>query len=281
MLNIAKKEIMKFQKTIWDFYNKNKRSFPWRDTQDPYLILVSEIMLQQTQASRVKDKYLLFIKKLPNFRALQRASFQDVLKLWQGLGYNRRAIFLKKIAIIVTENFKGSLPNNPTDLLALPGIGKGTVGSILAFAFNKPEVFIETNIRRVFIHFFFSDVEKVHDKEISPLIAETLDTQNPREWYFALMDYGAMLRGNTDLPRGNPNKKSAHYKVQSKFKGSNREVRGALLKMIAGTARAKGLKQEDILSKLVFKKRKILSNLKALIDEGFVEIKGGYVKIKN
>jgi A/G-specific adenine glycosylase len=221
-----------FKKTIQAYYKKNGRhDMPWRKTRDPYRILVSEIMLQQTQVSRVKKFYPAFIKKFPNFRALARANTQDVLRAWQGLGYNRRAIALQKLSRVVLEKFNGKLPREREILISLPGIGKATAGSLRAFAFNEPEIFIETNIRRVFIHFFFQDKMKVTDQALERYIKRTLERKNPREWYWALMDYGAML-GETARGAKNPNRKSAHYRRQPQFRGSDRELRGKIVRLL-------------------------------------------------
>lgn len=237
-----KAKIEKFRKVIWEYYKKSGRKFPWRETRDPYHILVSEIMLQQTQTSRVEGKYEEFLKKFPNFRALARARTGDVLRAWQGLGYNRRALALKTIAEIVIEEYSGKLPSEEEKLKALPGIGPATAGAIRAFAFSLPSVFIETNIRRVFLCSFFSYKEKVDDTEVMKLITATVDKKNPREWYWALMDYGSALlttsgsmlltTGGAGKKRENPNRKSKHYTKQSKFAGSNRQLRGRILRIL-------------------------------------------------
>jgi A/G-specific adenine glycosylase len=215
-----------FQKKIYDYYKEHKRVLPWRTTYDPYKIIVSEIMLQQTQSARVVEKYKLFLKKFPTVRALHNASTIDVLRQWQGLGYNRRALMLKKMAGEVVSIHKGRFPQTYEDLIALPGVGPYTARAVMAFAYNKPGAMIETNIRAVFIHFFFSGSKKVTDKELMPLIEEYMDIRSPREWYNALMDYGAFLKET--LP--NPSRKSAHHTKQSLFKGSDRQIRGAIIK---------------------------------------------------
>lgn len=225
----------KFQKVILDYYRDHGRKLPWRKTKDPYKIFVSEVMLQQTRVSRVLTKYPEFIKTFPSFRALANANLRDVLRVWQGMGYNRRAFYLKQSAKIIVDNYAGKLPNDPKLLEQLPGIGKATAASIAVFAFNAPIVFIETNIRRVFIYHFFASrrLESVRDIEIFPLIARTLDYQNSRKWYWALMDYGSML--GTALPKlkiGNPNHKSAHYTKSPRFEGSARQLRGQILKLL-------------------------------------------------
>jgi len=252
---------------VYRHYNEHPRDLPWRKTTDPYRIVISEIMLQQTQAGRVIEKYKQFIRAFPTFSSLAHAPLHDVLTMWQGLGYNRRAIALKKIARIIAEEHKGKLPISEEELLKLPGIGKYTAAAVLTFAFNHPTVFIETNIRRVFIHFFFRDREGVTDAEISLLVAKTLDHTNPRKWYYALMDYGVMLR--RQYP--NPNRRSAHYQRQSPFEGSNRQARGIILRLLV---RKPGILEKEILRELKGSSEKIRENLDRLQQEGFIERKG-------
>jgi len=227
-MQLSNKQIKDFQDLIWNFYAISGRPFAWRNVGDPYKVVVSEIMLQQTQTYRVAPKYDLFLAELPNFYSLAQASLRDVLSLWQGLGYNRRGMALHNIGKKVVDEFNGQLPNDPEILVTFPGIGKATAASICAFAFNNPTVFIETNIRAVFIHCFFNDRIDVYDKEIEPLVAQTLDKANPREWYYALMDYGVMLKKT--MP--NPSRKSRHHTQQSKFQGSDRQIRGMILKYL-------------------------------------------------
>jgi A/G-specific adenine glycosylase len=171
-----------FRRTVYDHYRKHYRPMPWRDTRDPYRILVSEIMLQQTQVSRVLEKYKEFIRRFPTMRRLGRAPLADVLAAWQGLGYNRRALALKRLAAEVAARYGGHLPADREALESLPGIGEATAGAIMAYAFNEPAVYIETNIRTVYIHHFFKDRAGVRDEELVPYIEKTLDRENPREW---------------------------------------------------------------------------------------------------
>jgi len=221
-------QINQFRELIWNYYATCGRSFDWRNVEDPYKIVVSEIMLQQTQTHRVATKYLEFIDKFPTFVDLAEARLHEVLSAWQGLGYNRRGKYLHQIAHKVMSEYNGILPDDPEVLQIFPGIGPNTAGSICAFAFNKPIVFIETNIRAVFLHTFFPDQKQVHDKELMPLIQQTVDHDNPREWYYALMDYGVMLK--KAMP--NPSRKSKHHMQQSKFEGSHRQIRGMILKLL-------------------------------------------------
>ena len=227
-MKLSKKQTREFQKTIYDYYKIFGRPFSWRQTTNPYHIFVSEVMLQQTQTTRVKQKYEAFIAKFPDFHTLAHASTFDLLGAWQGLGYNRRALWLQKSAQIICKKYKNALPQEPEELVNLPGIGPATAASIQAFAFNQATVFVETNVRIVFFHFFFQEQDSVSDKEILELVAQTLDRKNPRTWYYALMDYGVMLKAQGF----NPLKKSKHYHKQSKFAGSDREIRGAILKLL-------------------------------------------------
>lgn len=207
---------------------KVNRQLPWRDTTDPYKILVSEIMLQQTQAERVIPKYLAFIQEFPDFKTLATAPLPKLLAAWQGLGYNRRALSLQKAAREVVEKYQGKLPPDPKLLEELPGIGPATAASIVVYAFNLPFVFIETNVRTVFIHLFFNNKTGVTDQELLPLVTKMIPPKEARRWYNALMDYGVMLKKEFK----NPSRKSAHHTKQSRFTGSSRQVRGTILALL-------------------------------------------------
>lgn len=220
-----------FQAQILTYYkHSGRQNLPWRKTKNAYKILVSEVMLQQTQVARVLEKYPKFLKAFPNVAALADASLGDVLRVWQGMGYNRRARYLREITQKIMSEYKGHVPKTEEELRTLPGIGHYTANAILTFAHDELRVFIETNIRRVFIHHFFKNKKEVSDKEILPLIEATLDVKNPREWYYALMDYGAHL---PKVVRKNPNKQSKHYTKQSAFKGSLRELRGKIIRTLS------------------------------------------------
>jgi A/G-specific adenine glycosylase len=217
-----------FRQAIYDHYHANYRPMPWRDTRDPYHILVSEVMLQQTQVERVKAKFAQFLVAFPTLAYLAAAPLEELLRVWQGLGYNRRAIALKRCAEEISNHFAGHFPTTISDLESLPGIGAYTARAVSAFAFGVAEPFIETNIRTVFIHFFFHGREKIADRLIMPLVSATLDHANPREWYYALMDYGVTLK----QLHPNPGRRSSHHVRQSPFKGSNRELRSRMLRAI-------------------------------------------------
>lgn len=225
-------EVHIFVDKIVDYYRHHSRDLPWRQDTSPYSIFVSEIMLQQTQVARVLTKYPEFIQRFPDFKSLASAPLTDVLLIWQGMGYNRRAKYLQDCAKEIMRQYKGVLPDNVEELESLPGIGSATAGSIACFAFNAPTVFIETNIRRSILFHFFAERTKVPDLQVSTVVEECMKyiqkskNISPREWYWALMDYGSYLKTVVD----NPNKRSKHYVKQSKFDGSDRQIRGILLR---------------------------------------------------
>lgn len=233
---------MTFKRTVMAHWRRQGRhDLPWRKTRNPYAILVSELMLQQTQVDRVVPFYRAFLARFPSFEVLARARGASVLKVWQGLGYNRRALMLRRCAKKVVSSHGGELPDSFDELVELPGLGAYTAGAVLAFAFNKPHPMIETNIRRVYIHHFFPRAKEVSDDRIVPLVERTMNRRNPGEWFGALMDYGSWLAKRVP----NPNKKSRHYTRQSSFEGSSRQVRGRILRELlnAGSLSMFALKQ--------------------------------------
>lgn len=262
----------KFQKVIYNYYTEYGRTFPWRETTNPYHILVSEFMLQQTQTERVTQKYEQFITTFPGFHSLASASLQKVLSVWSGLGYNRRALNLKKTAEIVVTHYSSVLPSSPDVLMTFPGIGKATAGAVAAFAFGNPVAFVETNIRTVFIYFFFRGKNDVKDKEILPLVEKTLDYTNPREWYYALMDYGVMLKKQYR----NLGRKSAHYTKQAPFTGSDRQMRGMILKTLLESVCMTEPELIKILCATPGRVKKILAQLER---EGFISREGTAITI--
>ncbi|MBN1830395.1 MAG: A/G-specific adenine glycosylase [Deltaproteobacteria bacterium] len=260
---LTEKRINRFRKLINRYYGLFGRRLPWRETLDPYKIVVSEIMLQQTQVARVVAKYSVFIESFPDFTSLAAAPLKEILRRWQGLGYNRRAAALQRLASMVTTEYGGMLPDTVKELERLPGVGPATARSIAAFAFNKPVVFLETNIRSVFIHHFFQDTDVIPDRVIEPLVEATLDRTHPREWYNGLMDYGTALKRK----HGNPAKKSARYNRQSPFAGSNRQMRGALVRKLAeGPPMTPG----DLAVSLDIEESAVFRVLGELIGEGLV-----------
>lgn len=261
-----------FKDAVWGYYKTHKRSLAWRNTKDPYKILVSEVMLQQTQVERVKKFYEEFLRAFPNTKTLAEAPLSEVLKLWKGLGYNRRAVNLKRAAEEVEKNHKGKFPKDYASLLKLPGIGQSTAGAIMNFAYNTPTPFIETNIRSIYLYSFFKNKDGVHDKEILELVSKTQDAENPREWYYALYDYGTHLKKTV----GNQNSRSRHFKKQSSFKGSNRELRSLILSRLL---EKKKVTPEQLVKALQRDKEAIVKNLTAFEKEGVIRSEGKFYKI--
>lgn len=261
--------VAEFQSMILDFYRQEGRSFPWRETRDPYAILVSELMLQQTQTERVVPKYLAWLEAFPTAADLAAAPFPQVLAAWSGLGYNRRAGYLQSACRQVVQELGGVFPSTAKELQRLKGVGAYTAGAVAAFAFNRPEVFIETNIRSVYLFFFYPDQEKVSDAQLMPLIQATVYHQDPRRWYYALMDYGAALKKST----ANPNRRSHHYSRQSRFEGSLRQARGAIVRQLSlGGNRPQAL--EDLAAGAGIDLYRMQGAAESLVSEGMIMQRG-------
>lgn len=263
-----------FKRIVSQFYSQHKRILPWRESIVPYHVLITEIMLQQTQVPRVLIKFQEFIAVFPDFKTLAESSLLDVLRVWQGLGYNRRGKYLHETARIIHHTYHDLIAADPELLVALPGIGPATARSIVTFVHNKPEIFIETNIRRVYIHHYFQDRAEIEDKDILPLVERTLDKENPREWYYALMDYG------TDLGKrvSNPNRKSKHYSKQSRFEGSKRQVRGAILRELL--KKNKPMNKVELSEVLTQEQGRVTEVLIDLAKENLIIERGGEYSIR-
>ena len=262
-----------FQKFVLGYFKKNGRSFPWRDTKDPYKILVSEVMLQQTQTERVVVKYAEFLKAFPTWKALSSATPAEVVKVWMGLGYYRRAFNLHKAAQCVCNEYGGVPPQTAEGLRDLPGVGPYTASAVAAFAFGEPAPMIETNIRSVYLYTFYPQVLAVSDKEILQKVEETLYKKDPRSWFYALMDLGVELKKHTK----GINQRSKHHVKQSKFEGSQRQVRAAVLRAITEAA---SIRRSDISRKLSYDADKIEAAITALTSEGLIQtVRGGRIAI--
>lgn len=270
---VDESRLLNFWGQVWRFYRDGgRRDFAWRRTMDPYAILVSEFMLQQTQVSRVEGYFERFLHSFPTFESLAAAPRHTLLGAWQGLGYNRRALFLQQACVAIAQQHGGIMPRGESALRALPGIGPYTAAALTAFVFNEPAVVIETNIRAVFIAEFFPEHDKVPDAAIRPLVEATCDRREPREWYYALMDKGAALKKVSRAITA----KGAAYVRQSRFTGSVRQVRGAILRtMLAcpqrGLDEVRAAVEEEL---LVVPDERFEQALAGLCREGFVRVDG-------
>ena len=220
------------------------RDLPWRNVDDAYAVLVSEVMLQQTQVARVLKFWPRWLSLFPTVDALAAADTAAVLDAWQGLGYNRRALALKRACEECSATRAGELPRTADELVALPGIGPATAAGVVAFAFNEPAVYLETNVRSVFLHELFPGCEGVADKELMPFVADACPADDARAWYYALLDYGAHLKASGV----NPSRRSAHHTRQSAFEGSRRQKRSNLLKQVL--ASPEGISRAELLAGL-------------------------------
>ena len=229
-----------FTALVWERGAELYRELPWRGVDDPYAVLVSEVMLQQTQVKRVLRFWPQWLELFPTVDALAAADTAAVLEAWQGLGYNRRALALKRACERCAAERGGELPRTPDELEELPGIGPATAAGVVAFAYQKPAVYLETNVRSVFLHELFPEREAVPDRELLPLVADTCPDDDPRGWYYALLDYGAHLKSQV----ANPSRRSAHHARQSAFEGSHRQKRSFLLKQVL--AAPEGISRGDL-----------------------------------
>lgn len=257
-----------FQSLVYGRASECGRDLPWRRDNSPYSVLVSEFMLQQTQVSRVLPKYAAWMRLFPDIHALAGAATPEVLAAWSGLGYNRRALALHSSARRIDTGFSGSVPDDETALRALPGIGVYTSRAILAFAFNRPVVFLETNVRTVLLKHFYPTEEKVPDSLLEATAAYVLDRSHPALWYSALMDYGVEIK-RLD---GNHSRRSSAYRRQSPFDTSFRRVRGQLLKILVQEG---PLDIEEAYRKLPFSRENIERSAGELASEGFIVYSGG------
>jgi A/G-specific adenine glycosylase len=261
-----------FRAAVAEHHLAHRREMPWRDADDPYAVLVSEVMLQQTQVSRVLPKYEAWVAAFPDLGSLAAAPLAAVLEAWSGLGYNRRAVAIKRAAEIVVAEHGGVLPRDPAVLATLPGIGVATARAVATYAYGEFAPFIETNVRAAVLHHFFADVDGVTDRELAPVVEATWDRADPREWGYALMDYGSHLK--RAVP--NPSRRSLHHTRQSRFEGSDRQARGAFLRALVreGAAEAGMLAEEAAVEEV--RAARLLADLER---EGFVSCEDGVYRI--
>ncbi len=266
------RRVSTFRRLVYDHYRRlGRHDLPWRGTRDPYRILVSEVMLQQTQVPRVLEKYGHFLEEFPDIGTLSRAPLRGVLRSWSGLGYNRRALNLRAATLETVRRFGGGIPRDFDDLISLPGVGRATAGAVLAFAFGEAHPFVETNIRSLLLHHFFPGEERVSDARILRLVEHTLDHDDPRSWYYALMDYGAWLKKRYP----NPSRRSARHARQGRFEGSDREARGRIVRALTELS----LDGKGIAGRTGLDPDRLASNLARLVDEGLVVHEKGKYRI--
>jgi A/G-specific adenine glycosylase len=188
---IDPERVRMIQDRLLAWFQSNARDLPWRRTRDPYAILVSEVMLQQTQVDRVLPYYERFLRTFPDVESLASAATADVIRLWSGLGYNRRAVNLQRAARAVVELFGGQFPAEPARLRELPGVGAYTAGAIAAFSFERDVAFLDTNMRRVVSRLLFGD-RTVSERELASIAERLVPPGRSWEWNQALIEFGAL-----------------------------------------------------------------------------------------
>ncbi len=272
-----------FHRQLSDFYYESGRhSMAWRQAEpdgsiSPYKILVSELMLQQTQVGRVEPKYTEFLQHFPSVAKLARAELAQVLTAWNGLGYNRRAQYLWQAAGIIHKQHKDVFPKTSAELQALPGIGPNTAGAIMAYAYDQPVVFLETNVRTVLIHHFFRDKTGIPDKDIRAVLSQLLPgsheggaaTLGNRQFYWALMDYGSHIKKTV----GNKARASRSYTKQSAFHGSKRQLRGRIIRLLTPGPQPVRVVQEQLGDE------RVEAVIADLVREGMVRRTGGRLQL--
>jgi A/G-specific adenine glycosylase len=266
---LSSEAILGFRSVVLEHYHRHYRSFAWRDTRDPWHILVSEVMLQQTQTHRVVPKYAAWFEEFPDLASLATAPLSAVYEAWKGLGYNNRALRLRDTARICREQHSGQVPEDEAALLALPGIGRYTARAVRCFSWNHDDIFLETNIRSALIFHFFPDPQLlVKDQALEPVAAAVLDKADPRSWHYAMMDYGAWLK-KVAL---NPSRRSTAHARQPAFEGSPRQARGAVLRALAesGTGTV-----QELADRAGLAYPRAQAAVAALAAEGLVRYEGG------
>lgn len=256
-----------FQELVWVKGRELYRDMPWREQPTFYYVLVSEIMLQQTQVARVIQKFAEFINAFPTIDILAAAPLAEVLRIWQGLGYNRRAKFMHEAAKQIVMDGQ---PKDYESLLRLPGIGKNTAAAIMNYVYQVPTPFVETNIRTVYFYHFFRNQRDVSDKQLRELVQKTVDTEHPREFFWALMDYGSLLKsqgyGNIAI--------SKHYKKQPPLSGSLREMRGKIVRALSAVDLSKKELQNTVQADDRFS-----AALHGLVADGLICIDGDIIHL--
>ncbi len=270
-MKLSRQKVRAFETHIFAWWSENRRDLPWRHTRDPYKILVSEVMLQQTQVIRVIPKYTEFIEAFPDIRVLAKASPARVLKIWKGMGYNRRALYLRKTAEVVVASYHDKFPKDEVLLTKLPGVGTYTARALMVFAYGMNVAMVDTNIRQIITHFFFSGRTQ-KEKTIQTVADQLVPKGKSWEWHQALMDYGA-------LAMTKQKKTMRLVKKQKPFKDSDRYYRGRIVDLL----RLGRLNEKKLITDFMnqYSKERVFfaGIVEGLIRDGLVERRNGYVSL--
>lgn len=264
MRKLSAQKIASFQKMILTWWQSHQRNLPWRRTHDPYRIMVSEVMLQQTQVSRVLPKYKEFLRAFPTVVDLAKATPAHVLRVWKGMGYNRRALYLHHAAKIIVEQYQGQFPVSEQQLSKLPGLGTYTARAILVFAYKQEVPLVDTNIRQIITHFFFDDVRQ-KESVIETVAQQLLPKGKSWEWHQALMDYNAVAMSKLKTQMSKRKKKTIP------FRESNRFFRGRIIDRL----REGEVKEQELIGECISAYGKTRSFMRgiiaSLIKDGLIE----------
>ncbi|MDY6769142.1 MAG: A/G-specific adenine glycosylase [Candidatus Nanohaloarchaea archaeon] len=277
-------DVEQLQDELLDWYQENKRDLPWRRTDDPYEVLVAEIMLQQTQVSRVVPKWEAFLDRFPTVEELADAPLGDVLELWDGLGYNNRAKYLKQAAEQVVDEFGGEFPRDPEQLEELQGVGEYTANAVASFAFNNGGPVFDTNVRRLLYRFHGA----AGDDELKAFHEQIFPEGESRVWNNAVMELGAeVCVDGTPRCRECPwrqdctafrkkNFETPDIQSQSSFEGSWRQYRAKVLKLLMDAALDRDAIEEELALPDEYDLDELLAELQ---EEGMIEETGGEYRL--
>lgn len=273
--HLSKKKISTIQTTVLDWYKTNKRNLPWRSTRDPYHILVSEIMLQQTQVSRVIPKYEEFLKRFPTVGKLASVSSAEVIRAWKGLGYNRRALNLQRAARVIVGEHNGKVPSDLEALRELPGIGRYTAGAIRNFASGIDTPAVDTNVKQFLDHFVPASAART-ENDYYDLAEQLMPEGKAREWLHAVMDYSALVLKSNKVTgstlRVEPRKSEP-------FVGSNRYLRGRIIDRLRDQAQTASALFAAIAKPIDVEQGRFQALVTALQSEGFLTRKGRTLRL--
>jgi A/G-specific adenine glycosylase len=271
-VRLQKKEIQSFQKHIFSWWKTHRRDLPWRHTHDPYAIYVSEVMLQQTQVSRVIEKYQEFLSAFPTVQTLYASPLSDILKIWKGLGYNRRAGYLKQTIDAIVKQYKGVFPKKDTELLQMKGLGIYTARAICIFAYKQDIAAVDTNIRQIISHYFFHDIQP-SVKDIQTVADQLVPKGKSWEWHQALMDYGALeMKGVKDKIK----KKRNHI---TPFHKTDRYFRGRIVDLLREEKRERAEIIDYMKKTYALEETKTLRLLFGLKHDGLITISESYISL--
>ena len=276
------------REALREWYAPRRGAYPWRETRDPYAIWVSEVMLQQTQASRVAPAFRSFLRRFPTVRALAAAPRRDVVKGWSGLGYNRRAVRLSEAARAIVRDHGGRIPRDRTELLALPGVGPYTAAAVASMGFGEPVAVVDTNVRRVVARVHLGiDGHEASVRDVGALADAWLDRVDPATWNQAVMDLGREVCRPKPHCQVCPLARVCRFRRsgavadrgprrQGAFEGSSRQVRGAVVNALRSNP---SLTSARLAAEVGFAPDRVERAVETLVFDGLLEVRAGRIRL--